>query len=498
MRPEVPSSVAIAASADTRLGRVAAASMPPPPESGARLVHSGTLALDARLALIRTAERSLDVQYYQVADDHTGRGFLRELGAAAARGVRVRLLLDDLHTGEQQATLVALASLANVQLRVFNPLPVRHGSWPWRLLASWPDIGRLQMRMHNKLLVADGAFALTGGRNIADEYYWQSETSAFIDLDVVVAGPVVADLAALFDLYWNSEQVWPLLALVRPDGGFAEQRRRFDAAVADARLPTVPRVALDRLGYGRLRDEIEGGRVRLHAGRARAVADLPQKVDDGPFVAEDLWDAPSEIRRVVNGVMRAAVSETFLITPYAVPGEIGVARTTVNHERGVRIRILTNSLASTDEPLVHVGYRRYRKRMIEAGAELYEVDPVPTERLAWPELRGRPVLRIHTKAAVVDQRITYIGSMNFDPRSVALNTETGVLIESQALAAEVLGLLEPLMAFGAWQVRLDADGQLQWARTGFDAPPLRSEPRTGLWQRLQLLLFGALVPESVL
>ena len=496
-RPDdIRPSSAIPASNETRLARIAAVSTPPPPESGFRLLHSGTLALDARIALIRGAERSLDVQYYEIAADNTGRGFLAELRTAAGRGVRVRLLVDDLHIGDQQTELTDLASFPHMEVRVFNPLPVRQGSWIWRLLGSSSQVQELQMRMHNKLLVADGAFAITGGRNIADEYYWQSEESAFIDLDVVLAGSAVGELAALFDVYWNSEQVWPIESFAAPASDRMERRRRFDAYVVDARLPAVPRVPADRLGYGRLADEIEGGRVRLYAGRVSAVADQPHKVDESPFVGEDLWDAPSEIRRAVNRLLRGAERETMLMTPYFVPGESGIARMKANLARGVRIGIVTNSLASTDEPVVHAGYRRYRKTALEAGAELYELDPVPAERLALPEMRGHPVVRIHGKAAVIDRRIVYIGSMNFDPRSVALNTEIGVVIESAPLAHEVLELLEPLMALGSWQVRIGDYGELEWTRDGW--PGDRAEPRTTLWQRMRLDWLSVLIPERSL
>ncbi len=494
---DTPTSAAIPVSEETRLGRVAAASTPPPPKSAFRLVHSGTLALDARLALIRAAERSLDIQYYEIAADPTGRAFLGELQAAAARGVRVRLLVDDLYTGEQQTPLAGLAAFDKVEVRVFNPLPLRHGFWAQRLLASLAQIDRLQMRMHNKLLIADGAFAIAGGRNIADEYYGQSESSAYFDLDVLLAGPVVAEFAALFDLYWNSERVWPIGELSRTGIDIAQRQRDFKEFVGGTALPDAPRMRSDWLGYGRLGEEIERGRVQLHAGQARAVADLPQKAAEGPFVAADLWDAPGEMRRAFNGVTRAAEREIVVVTPYAVPGDAGVQRTQVNRARGVRIRFLTNSLASTDEPAAHSGYCRYRKRMLESGVELYELDPMPSERLDIAEMQGKPTLRIHAKAAIVDRRIVYLGSMNLDPRSLALNTETGVIIESADFAADVLRVVDDLIAFQAWQVSLDEAGELQWS-AGDATPSLDAEPRTSPWERLRLLMFLALVPEDVL
>ena len=274
---DAPNSAAIPATTDTRLGRVAAASTPPPPNSAFRLVHSGTLALDARIALVRAAERSLDIQYCEIATDNTGRAFLAQLQAAAARGVRVRLLMDDLYTGGQQTPLAGLASFANVEVRVFNPLPLRHGMWAQRLLVSVAQIDRLQMRMHNKLLIADGAFAIAGGRNIADEYYWQSETSAYFDLDALLAGPVVVEFASLFDLYWNRERVWPMQELSRVGVDVSQRQQDFKEFVAGARLPEAPRMLSDWLGYGRLADEIERGRVQLHTGHARAVADPCRK-----------------------------------------------------------------------------------------------------------------------------------------------------------------------------------------------------------------------------
>ena len=203
------------------------------------------------------------------------------------------------------------------------------------------------------------------------------------------------------------------------------------------------------------------------------------------------------MRRAFNGLTRAAEHETVVVTPYAVPGETGVERMRANRARGVRIRFLTNSLASTDEPAAHSGYCRYRKRMLEAGVELYELDSMPSERLANGDMKGQPVLRVHAKAAIIDKRIVYLGSMNLDPRSVALNTETGVIIESAAFAADVLRVVDELIAYQAWRASLNGAGELQWS-AGDSTPPLDTEPRTTPWERLRLLMHLALVPESVL
>ena len=497
-RPEVVGSKALAANSDTRLGQVVEASLHQSSENGFRLIHSGTIALDARIALVRAAERSLDVQYYHIASDNTGLGFLSELRNAAHRGVRVRLLVDDLYTGGEQGLLDGLAAYDGVEVRVFNPFAVREGSTMQRFAASLFDFGRLQMRMHNKLLVGDNALAIVGGRNVADEYYWQSEQSAFFDLDALVAGRVVGELSALFDLYWNSERVWPIQALVPSRGTSAERREVFESSTSGARLPAQPRIPVDLLGYGRLGPEIEAGRLQLQFGKVHAVADSPFKLRDEAVVEGDIWDARSEVRRTFNTKARRAQKEVVFISPYAVATDTGITRLRITVARGVRVRILTNSLASTDEPLVHAGYRRYRKALIEAGAELYEIDPRPSERMVVAEMRGMPVLRVHTKAAIIDRRVVFIGSMNLDPRSAALNTEIGIVVESEPFARDVLGLVETLMRKGAWRVRLDARNELEWKAEEGSAPPLKEEPRTTFWQRFKLDVLSVLVPETAL
>ncbi|MBC8057475.1 MAG: phospholipase D family protein, partial [Rhizobiales bacterium] len=234
-------SAALPASVQTTIGRVAAASAPLPPASGFRLMHSGPLALDARLELIERAERSLDVQYYHIQNDATGRRFMRGLRDAAVRGVRVRLLIDDLYTAGEDELLLGLLAHGNAEVRLFNPFAARGIGLISRFAASLHEFDRVQRRMHNKLFIADGALAIAGGRNIGDEYYWQSQTSVFFDLDVLLAGPVVDEMAGLFDRYWNSPHAYPAQALLRSGLAPPALRERFVVLAGDA---VAPRLAL--------------------------------------------------------------------------------------------------------------------------------------------------------------------------------------------------------------------------------------------------------------
>ena len=278
--PSGNSSTALTDTRTTTLGRIAEASLEQagPGESGFRLLPTGDFALDARLTLARRAERSLDVQYYQLQRDSVGLRFLRELGDAARRGVRVRLLVDDLYTAGEDELFRSFAALPNVQVRLFNPLPMRGGSLLTRLFWSLSEFGRINHRMHNKLFVADNRFAVSGGRNMADEYFMQSETANFIDMDVVAAGPVVREQSSVFDRYWNSEHAWFVEAVVLSTLAAAEAQRRFDELVqgATSDLRLAPDDALGRHGVG---TELAAGQVSLAFARVDVFADAPAKVD---------------------------------------------------------------------------------------------------------------------------------------------------------------------------------------------------------------------------
>ena len=292
-----PPSQAIAASADTDLGRIALASAPDRTRSGFRLLSWSAQSLAARIELIRRAQVSLDVQYYVIHDDETGRHVLRALRDAAERGVRVRLLVDDLYTAGTDPLLLGLAAYPNVEVRLFNPFPMGRDSLSARLTLSLFDLGRVNHRMHNKLLVADGAMAVAGGRNIGNEYFMVSGLANYIDLDAFAVGPIVVKLAALFDQYWNSDTVFPVRSIAVPEGTDAEQRARFEALTDPARgapPAPAPRYAKDISDQRNVEEELAEGRLDLQWAEAEAFADSPEKVlgqarrcADRPARAED-------------------------------------------------------------------------------------------------------------------------------------------------------------------------------------------------------------------
>jgi putative cardiolipin synthase len=483
--------------ADTRLAAVAAASMPAGNGqlSGMRLLPAGDQAFEARIALVRAAEKSIDAQYYQIADDLSGRQFLRGLADAAARGVRVRLLVDDLHAAGQDALLAGLAARPNLEVRMFNPLAVRDGGVASRVLFSLHEFSRVNRRMHNKLLVADNVFAITGGRNIANAYFGRSEPANFIDMDMFAAGPVVRELSAVFDGYWNSEHAYPIQSLAAAEFSSEAARRQFDDTVRAAGAAELTVAARDPLGQSSVGSQLANGRLELHIAAARVIADAPAKAA--------LGDASLAYGAVMNGkleLMQSARSEVLVASPYFVPGRRTLEILKQATDNRVRVSVITNSLATTDEPLVHFGYARYRGALLQMGVSLFELMPgAETRDGAAGELRGS-LGRLHAKVAVVDQRWLYIGSLNMDRRSAHSNTEMGLIVDSPALAGQVASLLQGERLPRSYQVRSTADQPgLQWvAQDGQDKVVFADEPNSNWGQRLRLSVVSMFVDEELL
>jgi putative cardiolipin synthase len=468
-----------------------------PAHAGLRLLPNGDHALDARLALIRRAERSLDLQYYAWNDDDTGRQLLAALREAGQRGVRVRLLVDDLHAGAVQPLLAGLDAHAGIEVRLFNPLPVREGSVAGRVLGSLHDFDRINHRMHNKLFIADAALAVIGGRNIGDEYFMRSPVANFVDLDVLVAGPVVAEMAAVFDRYWNNDRAWPVQGLGGDILG-AALRARFDEAVAAAPvgLDAEPR---DRLGRTSVSAQLDAGRVELLAAPVRLLADAPDKQrcpgeDDATCASAD----PSTVDEL-HAAMRRARHELKITSPYFVPGASGMAMLQEVSSRGASIRLLTNSLGATDEPLVHWGYARYRPAMLELGVQIRELSPNLITRTHAFGSFGRSAARLHAKVVVIDGRWVALGSANMDQRSARLNTEMALLVDSPALAAELARLASAEALAGSYRLRLGDSGNVEWMVSDGDAEhALTDEPHLGWAQRLRLGLASLWIAEEQL
>jgi cardiolipin synthase C len=470
--------------------------------SGFRLMPGGDFALNTRLELARRATRSLDVQYYHIENDATGRYFLRMLRDAAERGVRVRLLLDDLYTAGEDALLLGLAATPNLELRLFNPFPAGRGHLSSRFAASLLNFDRVQRRMHNKLFIADGAMAVAGGRNIGGRYFTQTSGENFLDIDTFVAGALLPRLGQLFDLYWNSPYVVPIERIVATVLSHETLLRQFEAMTSAASTPAPrPPPPNDALGYGPIVEDLDEGRLRLIWATAEAYADSPERVigKTASYGGVPLLDVNSVRYNVIEGLRRAREDVT-MTSPYLVPGKAGLEVMREARERGVTLSIVTNSLAATDEPLVHTAYRRYRSDMLKMGVNLYELSSHRTRRSVRLGIFGSSIGRLHAKSAVIDRQTLFVGSMNFDPRSDSVNTEIGLFIQSPEMAQQMLKLVEVLKQQGAWRLRLLPDGAgLEWQSNDPDGMVThQEEPDTSVWDHLMLELLAPLMPESLL
>lgn len=493
-RVERPVSSSLQATpAQSPLAALAAAQMPEGAPSAFRLLPLGPYALDARLQLIRRATRTLDLQYYIFENDESGRAVFSALRDAGERGVRVRLLLDDLNTAHAEELLHALAAVPNMEIRLFNPFCCARGGVLGRFMTSLGDLSRLDHRMHNKLLIADGALAIVGGRNIADEYFTLSPGANFIDLDAIAAGRVVPQLGTIFDRYWNSRQSYPAAYF----GG----RREPDAvarALLDKLLPPGTDIRLDLpekdlLGREPVGKELAANRLSLVGGVAYAVADRPSKRLDAPEVMETTTLMSGAVSQ-----MEGARSELVVTSPYLVPGKRGMAVMQSLARKDVKMTVVTNSLRANDSLFVYFGYSRYRKPMVRLGVDLYEVSATTSSanKLGFgSSSQGR----LHAKLAVIDRETVLLGSLNLDPRSARKNTEVGVAIDSRPLAEEALHIVDAMKA-DAYAVRLGAQGnRLEWLSPGEgDEPPLEDEPGVSPLTVLQRLLLDPLVPEDLL
>lgn len=485
------------ASGETSLGQqLAEASASHPGLSAVYPLAAGLDAMAARLVLIEKAERAIDFQYYILHRDVTGQLVVARLLAAAERGVRVRVLVDDLGSHGLDDWMPALDAHPNVEVRYFNPFA--RGPWPGlaRALDSLGRMQRINHRMHNKLLAVDGAAAVVGGRNVGDEYFDAAESVNFADFDLFVAGPVVEDLGASFDSYWNSAHA------VGPE---AWRRLRSDAeALARLRAELEAHVAeqsgsayADRLRGSSLLAQLTAGETRSFWAHATAMADLPEKVVAQGAALEDTL----LIRRLESEV-GVPERELLIVSPYFIPGQRGVEHLTGLVHSGVRVAVLTNSLAATDVPIVHAGYEGYRRALLEGGVELYEFKPsgAAVDAAHRSGTFGSSGASLHAKSFLYDRRRIFVGSLNLDPRSVDLNTELGVVVESEALGARTAASFERLVAPElSWRVALDDDGDLVW-ESSEDGESVRctSEPGASRWQRLQLWCLGWLPIESQL
>lgn len=499
MRHEVPrpESHAFDQPLSTTLGRGLAAGLAATPGlSGFRLLPTGQDAFVARAALADAAERSLDLQYHIVSRDATGTLLLYRALRAAQRGVRVRLLVDDLDAGGRDDDYAAMAAHPNVQVRVFNPFARRYVPGLSRLIDYLGEGARLNHRMHNKLWIADNAAAVLGGRNLGDAYFNADGGANYADLDVLTAGPLVVEASRSFDAFWNSPWADPIEVFTGPTRDTA----KFDALMARMAAQALAFSEgeyAQALGATDLGWQLGGGQLALTAAPATLLYDPPAKLQAVP-------PAPTaHIVARLRAAVEAVQQELLIVSPYFVPGEQSVAVLCRLQRRGTRVRILTNSLASTDVVAVHAGYVRYRPRLLACGISLHELRP---SVLGPGSLRRvlSSVVSLHGKAIVFDRQAVLIGSMNIDPRSRLTNTEIGMLIDSTELARQLVAWFDEATApERAFRVELTEPGNpasaLVW--TGHEAgQPVRldHEPLARWWQYLAGALYSILIPEEML
>ena len=492
-------SEAIPLSETTTLGRIANAYRPAPDHSGFRLMPLGKYSLDTRVQLARRAEVSLDVQYYHFETDETGRWLLRALRDAANRGVRVRLLIDDFYTSGADEFFLAFAAHKNVEVRLFNPFFNARGTGQLsRFVWSW-DWKRVNHRMHNKLFIADGAMAVIGGRNVANEYFLRSiNNDNFIDVDAFTVGWVVPPLQGLFDRYWNADAVYPIHTVMTTPLSPDLLRAKFEEWTGpEITPPPGPLPSTDILGYGPIAEDLEDGRLGLTWAEAYVFADHPDKPFDGEAGGE-LQE--TSVTYNVFEAIRKAEKDLVISSPYLVPGPVGMDLLRELRARDVHVVAMTNSLGSTDEPVVHVGYTKYREPMLELGVDLYEVSGSRVKKNRRVNLFGASLGRLHAKLAVVDKKTIFVGSMNLDPRSATINTELGAVIHSPALAREMIRIIDIDRLQSAYRLRLNKTGTAcEWLSIEDDQEVvLTEEPDSTAWLRFKTFLLRPLVPESLL
>jgi putative cardiolipin synthase len=464
-------------------------------KSGFRLQPIGLDGFLARMHMINAAERTIDAQYYLFQEDDTGKLLTDAILRAADRGVRVRILLDDSVSRGQTRQIGALDGHPRIEIRLFNPFTYRGDDELVRAVEFMFNASRLDYRMHNKLFVVDNAAGIVGGRNIGDEYFQAHREFEFGDYDVFAIGPIVKRLSVSFDAYWNSAVAIPFEALksAKPSALTLEEYRQ---ALSEHRDRMQKTDYVRRLATGQPLAGLISGKLPLVWANAEAVYDSPDKAN-----AENRETVGSLMRRPLTDTASALQSELLLVSPYFVPGERGVAFLSKLRKQGVRVRVLTNSLESTDVPAVHAGYKRYRVPLLEEGVELYEVRPI----LGKPkgggasgsggplQADGAGRFALHAKVFVFDRRKLFIGSMNFDPRSLRLNTELALIIDSPELAGQVAkrfeSIAQPANSY-VLEVRPENAGaprRLIWrAEEDGKKVEYKTEPARSAWQRMQV------------
>jgi len=448
-------------------------------------LNDGREALVARLALILQAEKSIDVQYYLYHNDTVGRLFTQYLIEASQRGVRVRLLVDDMATNWRDKDFAVIDQYPNIEVRLFNPFSIRGALRSTQFLF---DFSRVNHRMHNKALIVDNQMAIVGGRNIGNQYFSKGGVQ-FADLDMLVTAKATKDLSNVFDQYWNSDQVYPMSRLVTLNSLTERDRKAVHQFLIDSLATPEAMQYVQELEQTDFYQRAKHNQLRWFYGSVDIYADPPDKrLDKNKEVFLISLLKPS---------LDSAKESLFILSPYFVPGDQGVAYLAEKVKQGVEVTVVTNSLAATDVSAVHAGYSRYRQALLEAGVALFEIKAVQGK--ADKRWLGSSKSSLHAKTYIVDEHTTFVGSMNLDPRSIEINTETGVIFHDALLAKHLIEQIDGGSDGRYWQLRLH-QGRVAWFESdNFGSEPdFTTEPQTGFLSRAWITFIGLFPIESQL
>ncbi len=462
-------------------------------QSGFYLLSDNTDAFVARFALATIAEKTLDIQYYIVHSDASGRYLAYAILSAADRGVHVRLLVDDINMSGRDSNFKMLSQHENIEIRIFNPLSNR--DW-FRSIELLTNLDRAGRRMHNKVFIADNVSAIIGGRNIGDEYFDARNNLDFVDLDLLTIGSIVADVTKSFNDYWESNWATPIEQLSK-------------TRVVRKQLMTLRRKLKDKWHRAKNTEYFESLK---HADFTQKI--INKQIDFIWADANLIYDRPEKI--IIDSIHKTthigpqaipyferAKKEILIATPYFVPGNKGIHWLENKQNHGVDIKVLTNSLAATDVIAVHAGYKKYRNKLLASDIGLYELKPTarPTLSKTKKLLQGSRQASLHAKYMVVDQQFVFIGSANIDPRSHLLNTEIGIMVNSRELAKQTIELFERSTSLeNSFHLQLDKKhDRLDWStiKNGKEVHYFH-EPEASLLKRVGVYILGLLPIESLL
>ena len=448
-------------------------------------LNHGFDAFGARLALMDAAEASIDVQYFLMKPDEAGLVFAAELMKAADRGVQVRFLLDDIFTTVDDIGLAMLDEHPNIELRIFNPIS-RKGIYAFNYLGHFSLLNR---RMHNKAFIVDNQLAVVGGRNIANEYYQLETTGEFIDFDMLAAGPIVEDVSTEFDTYWNHKLAIPMEVVFKAKDPEQLTRKR-----------SLLKQKMAEAGKSIYGSAIDTPLMKQFFARALDpyIANALLLTDDPDKLLENVSDESQIVVNKMREVLADAEKEIIIFTPYFIPRERGIKFIKGLTAKGIRIIILTNSLATNNHTSVHSAYSSYRKDLLRAGVELWEARADAAKFTTEEGETQLEHLTLHTKGVLIDRKRIFVGSLNLDPRSIDINTEMGLLIDSPELGARLTETALQGIQHVGYRLQLGEDNKITWHATidGQEVVETR-EPQTSRWKRFTAW-FLKIAPESQL